>query len=99
MYAAAAELENASLVAHMFDHRDLKRQILPCGAQRLPNGNTVVASYAAQGNVKVLEIPPFNTMGTPLQLIKQFGGKAGFEQAVHELQDALYASGTEKETA
>lgn len=50
-------------------------------------------------NVKVLEIPPFNTMGTPLQLIKQFGGKAGFEQAVHELQDALYASGTEKETA
>jgi len=50
-------------------------------------------------NVKVLEIPPFNAMGTPLQLIKQFGGKAGFEQAVHELQDALYASGTEKETA
>ena len=42
-------------------------------------------------NVKVLEIPPFNTMGTPLQLIKQFGGKAGFEQAVHELQDALYS--------
>ncbi len=30
-------------------------------------------------------------MGTPLQLIKQFGGKAGFEQAVHELQDALYS--------
>lgn len=50
-------------------------------------------------NVKVLEIPPFNAMGTPLQLIKQFGGKAGFEQAVHELQDALYASGTEQETA
>ncbi|PZQ29107.1 MAG: restriction endonuclease [Stenotrophomonas acidaminiphila] len=42
-------------------------------------------------NVKVLEIPPFNAMGTPLQLIKQFGGKAGFEQAVHELQDALYS--------
>lgn len=50
-------------------------------------------------NVKVLEIPPFNAMGTPLQLIKQFGGKAGFEQAVHELQDALYASDTQKETA
>ena len=50
-------------------------------------------------NVKVLEISPFSTMGTPLQLIKQFGGKAGFEQAVHELQDALYASDTQKETA
>jgi type I restriction enzyme R subunit len=41
-------------------------------------------------NVRVLEIPPFNAMGTPLQLIKQFGSKAGFEQAVHELQRALY---------
>ena len=50
-------------------------------------------------NVKVLEISPFSTMGTPLQLIKQFGGKAGFEQAVHELQDALYTSDPNKETA
>jgi type I restriction enzyme, R subunit len=41
-------------------------------------------------NVKMLEIPPFSTMGTPLQLIKPFGNRAGFEQAVHELQAALY---------
>jgi type I restriction enzyme R subunit len=41
-------------------------------------------------NVRVLEIPPFNTMGTPLQLVKQFGNKAGFEQAVHAMQAALY---------
>jgi type I restriction enzyme R subunit len=42
-------------------------------------------------NVKILEIPPFNQMGMPFQLIKQFGTKAGFEQAVHELQTALYS--------
>lgn len=41
-------------------------------------------------NVKILEIPPFNTMGMPIQLIKQFGTKANFENAVHEMQDALY---------
>jgi type I restriction enzyme R subunit len=41
-------------------------------------------------NVKILEISPFNNMGTPLQLIKQFGNKANFETAVHELQAALY---------
>jgi type I restriction enzyme R subunit len=41
-------------------------------------------------NVKMLEIPPFNTMGTPFQLIKQFGTRVGFENAVHELQAALY---------
>lgn len=41
-------------------------------------------------NVKLLEIPPFNQMGTPFQLIQPFGTKAGFEKAVHELQTALY---------
>lgn len=56
----------------------------------------LLAKYQDEGvvsgldNVRVLEIPPFNSMGTPLQLIKQFGTKAKFEEAVHELQDALY---------
>lgn len=41
-------------------------------------------------NVRLLEIPPFNAMGTPLQLIKQFGSRTNFENAVHEMQEALY---------
>ena len=41
-------------------------------------------------NVKLLEIPPFNQMGTPFQLIQPFGIKAGFEHAVHDMQTALY---------
>ena len=28
----------------------------PCGGQRLPNGNTVIASYAARGDIKVFEV-------------------------------------------
>lgn len=28
----------------------------PCGAQRLPNGNTVIASYAAQEGIKLFEV-------------------------------------------
>ncbi|WP_295446463.1 EcoAI/FtnUII family type I restriction enzme subunit R [uncultured Thiodictyon sp.] len=57
---------------------------------------TLLAKYQDEGivagldNVRVLEIPPFSAMGTPFQLIKPFGTKAGFEQAVHELQAALY---------
>ncbi|CAJ8689581.1 EcoEI R domain-containing protein [Burkholderia pseudomallei] len=56
----------------------------------------LLAKYQDEGivsgldNAKILEIPPFNTMGTPFQLIKQFGSRAGFENAVHELQTALY---------
>jgi type I restriction enzyme R subunit len=29
-------------------------------------------------------------MGTPVELLREFGSRRGFEQAVHELQDALY---------
>jgi type I restriction enzyme R subunit len=39
---------------------------------------------------KVLQIPPFTAMGTPWQLIKQFGTRSDYEHAVRELQSALY---------
>jgi type I restriction enzyme, R subunit len=41
-------------------------------------------------DTNVLRIAPFSGMGSVVQLIKVFGGKEGFEKAVHELQDALY---------
>jgi type I restriction enzyme, R subunit len=39
---------------------------------------------------QILKIAPFDTMGTPIELLKTFGGRPGFERAVHELQSALY---------
>jgi len=42
------------------------------------------------GDPRILQIPPMDRMGTPVELIRQFGSRAEFEQAVHELQDALY---------
>lgn len=39
---------------------------------------------------RILQISPFDAMGTPLQLIKEFGSRADFEGAVQELQTALY---------
>lgn len=41
-------------------------------------------------DTNVLRIAPFSGMGSVVQLIKAFGGKEGFEKAVHELQDAIY---------
>jgi type I restriction enzyme R subunit len=38
----------------------------------------------------VLKVTPFTAMGSVVQLIKAFGGREGFEKAVHEMQDALY---------
>jgi len=55
----------------------------------------LLQKYQDQGVIdlsdpRVLQIPPFDAMGTPFQLIKQFGTRADFEHAVHQLQSALY---------
>ena len=41
-------------------------------------------------NPRILKLTPFDRMGTPFELINSFGGRPGFEQAIHELQSALY---------
>ena len=43
-------------------------------------------------DANVLKVTPFTEMGSVVQLIKAFGGKVGFEMAVHELQAAIYES-------
>jgi type I restriction enzyme R subunit len=46
------------------------------------------------GDPRVLQIPPFDAMGTPYQLIKEFGTRADFLFAVNELQSAIYQRAT-----
>ncbi|MCQ2246470.1 MAG: DEAD/DEAH box helicase family protein [Bacteroidaceae bacterium] len=38
----------------------------------------------------ILEIPPFNKIGTPMKIVKLFGGPAKFEQAIKELEEQIY---------
>ncbi len=57
--------------------------------------DALLVKYADEGllnldDTAVLRIPPLNTLGTPVQLIHAFGGKAQFVAAVHDLQAALY---------
>jgi type I restriction enzyme R subunit len=40
----------------------------------------------------ILSIPPLNTLGTRLQLVREFGDVQGFEKAVHEMQAQLYST-------
>jgi len=52
------ELDAAGRVAWRLTNDDLAGRPLvdPCGAQRLPNGNTVICSYGAPEGIKVLEV-------------------------------------------
>jgi type I restriction enzyme R subunit len=66
-----------------------------CGPQARAVLEGLLQKYQDEGitnldDPRLLQIPPFDVMGTPFQLIKQFGTRSDFERAVHELQTALY---------
>ena len=57
--------------------------------------DALLTKYADEGvlnldDAEVLRIAPFDRMGTPVELVRAFGGKPGFERAVHDLQAELY---------
>ena len=61
--------------------------------------DALLDKYADEGllnldDANVLRIPPIDKLGMPIELVRAFGGRPGFERAVHDLQSALY-----KETA
>lgn len=57
--------------------------------------DALLEKYADEGvlnleDTQVLKVPPLSQLGMPIQLVRAFGGKQGFEQAVHEMQAAIY---------
>lgn len=58
--------------------------------------SALLDKYADEGlgtleSAKVLRLDPFNTMGTPVEIInKIFGGKSNFDTAIQELEQELY---------
>lgn len=59
--------------------------------------NALLDKYADEGvepieETKILTIQPFTDYGTPIEIIKIFGGKAQYEEAVKELEQAIYSS-------
>ncbi len=53
--------------------------------------------YAENGildfeKANILEIAPFNKIGKPSKIIKLFGGPAGFEMAIKELEEQIYTT-------
>jgi len=100
------DLDPFDLICHVaFDRPPLTRRertenvkrdvFTKYGGQARAVLDALLAKYQDEGvlnldDANVLKIAPFSTMGSVVQLINAFGGKTGFEQAVHELQDALY---------
>ena len=100
------DLDPFDLICHIaFDQKPLTRReraenvrkrdiFTKYGPQARAVLEALLAKYADEGvlnldDTNVLRIPPFDPLGTPMQLIS-VRGRDGFEQAVHELQSALY---------
>ena len=59
--------------------------------------SALLDKYADEGiedleSLKVLNVQPLNSLGTPIELLKSFGGKDQYLQAVRELEEQLYSA-------
>jgi len=65
------------------------------GAQAQKVLEALLDKYADEGvaaieETQILAIAPFNRLGTPIELVRAFGGKTQYQQAVGELERELY---------
>ena len=70
--------------------RDVFSQVRPAGAgrpRRAARRSTRTTGSSCLDDVRILQIPPIDRIGTTVELVRQFGGKDEFEDAVHELQE------------
>ena len=44
-------------------------------------------------DMKVLRLDPFNKLGSPMEIVQEFGGRDQYLQAIHEIEDELYKAG------
>lgn len=42
-------------------------------------------------DIKILQLDPFRHLGSPMEIVKEFGDRASYMKAVEDLEDALYA--------
>lgn len=43
-------------------------------------------------DMKILQLDPFSQFGAPIELVKAFGGKAGYIKAIQDLEEVLYSA-------
>jgi type I restriction enzyme R subunit len=48
--------------------------------------------FDAIGTIEALKLDPFTQIGTPVELVKSFGGRDNYLEAIQKLQDSIYAT-------
>lgn len=80
-------IKNVQKRGYLYKYSELARKVL----------GTLMDKYASEGlkeieETKVLQLHEFQQFGSPMKIVKIFGGKAAYEQAVKELEDEIFSA-------
>jgi type I restriction enzyme R subunit len=59
--------------------------------------DALLEKYADEGienieDIEILKVNPFTEFGSPIEIVQMFGGRAEYDQALHEVEELIYKS-------
>lgn len=80
-------INNVKKRGYLYKYSELAQKVL----------GTLMDKYASDGlkeieETKILQLKEFQQFGSPMKIVKEFGGKAGYEKAVKELEDEIFSA-------
>jgi type I restriction enzyme R subunit len=79
-------VNNVKKRGYLYKYSDMAQKVL----------ENLLDKYSTERNIdlkdtKVLELKPFDEYGNPLKIVKEFGGKKKYIEAIKELENEIYA--------
>lgn len=80
-------INNVKKRGYLYKYSELAQKVL----------GTLMDKYASDGlkeieETKILRLTEFQQFGSPMKIVKEFGGKAAYEKAVKELEDEIFSA-------
>ena len=80
-------INNVKKRGYLYKYSELAQKVL----------GTLMDKYASDGlkeieETKILQLTEFQQFGSPMKIVKEFGGKAAYEKAVKELEDEIFSA-------
>lgn len=80
-------INNVKKRGYLYKYSETARKVL----------GVLLEKYASDGlkeieETKILQLQDFKEFGSPVKIVKEFGGKAAYEEAVKELEDEIFTA-------
>ena len=80
-------INNVKKRGYLYKYSEIAQKVL----------GVLMDKYASDGlkeieETKILQLHEFQEFGSPMKIVKEFGGKSAYEQAVKELEDEIFTA-------